>query len=758
MDLYNDSLVLFGGFDGKRWLNDLHTLEISSLVWKQVRVLGAAPQPRQYHTSEVIGSSLYIFGGYNGSHWLGDLVILDLNEMKWIYPRCKGESPSGKEGHSMAAIQNYLYVFGGWNGCSLSELHRLDTATMQWKRIEVQGYSPRVCGHSMTVVKNQLFVFGGFDGEDWENTLFVMDPEVPNPTWVTPEVVGSPAPRGYHSATIVNRYILVYAGYNGQYILGDLVALDTESFTWSVPDPCPGHFPTARNAHTMALYGSELFIFGGYNGSRDTNELHVLETAAFSSMHDDFREALYLNEWKDIKLVSPRGSCLVHSAVVKARCPLLYSSILQNNPGLPETRKTQLIEEELGYCCQKSLEVFCEYLYCDICKDQISQETRDDLLFLAVKYDLPRLKALCTTKILDFALPDSTLALDISSCLEAQELSDLTIQVDSQKFNLHKVIMSARCPYFSALLNSGMKETRTQKVRFDNFSAESFEHIVEWIYSDKFSPLFADKSIDLELGVNLLTASNLLGLQSLMRMTEIALLKILNLENVVTLFEVSFTLGAYKLKSYCLNLVLKEFEQTSSRREFSQLSEAALQEINEYLPPRMRRQASHSANFNQEAGLLKFETTQKPSDEPVMVSGHAALIQHVKTSCPVKKLTIRAKNPSSPTNIFPSELPTNALPSSNQQRLRMKTFKVRKPKVNLKISGVRPSGVPAPKFYTPKSAKKTIFKSPKRFLKAIHKEERKDPAPDFLVMGGRLRNTLKKTGMQICSSAGTLYP
>lgn len=42
----------------------------------------------------------------------------------------------------------------------------------------------------------------------------------------------------------------------------------------------------------MTLIESELYIFGGYNGTRDTNELHILETAAFSTMHEDMRQAI----------------------------------------------------------------------------------------------------------------------------------------------------------------------------------------------------------------------------------------------------------------------------------------------------------------------------------------------------------------------------------------------------------------------------------------------------------------------------------
>ena len=101
--------------------------------------------------------------------------------------------------------------------------------------------------------------------------------------------------RGYHSAVLFNKHILIYAGYNGKYILADIVALDIETLTWFLPDTCSGHFPTARNAHTMVLHGSQLYLFGGYNGSRDTNELHVLETSAFSSLHEDFRQVFNFN-------------------------------------------------------------------------------------------------------------------------------------------------------------------------------------------------------------------------------------------------------------------------------------------------------------------------------------------------------------------------------------------------------------------------------------------------------------------------------
>lgn len=569
MCVYQDSQVLFGGFDGKKWLNDLHILDMNSLVWTQPKVFGPSPQPRQYHTAEIIGNTLYIFGGYNGSAWLSDLITLDFDKMTWQLPKFKGDCPSAREGHSMCAVGKYLYLYGGWDGSALSDLYRLDTQELEWVKLEVSGPKPFLCGHSMTYVKDQFYLFGGFDGNNWVNNLYTFTIQDTKITCNKPRVIGVPVPRGYHSATLVNRYILIYAGYNGKYILGDLVALDTETFTWSVPDPCSGHFPAARNAHTMTLYGSELYMFGGYNGSRDTNELHVLETSAFSSLHDDLREGYHLDLWKDVKLVAHNGFCMIHSLILKSRCPILYSCLIEEHPDFLDLRARGVVAElEVGTCMKEGLSLFCEYLYSDLCTEQLGNRERDDLLYLAIRYDLPRLRGICfnSSSQIEGTLPDSMLAKRLKKSRKFEDLSDLTIVVEESEFKVHKIVMASRCPYFKAMLHSGMMESLQDRVVFNNFSANAFDLIVEWIYSDRFSPLFANQSMDLELGVNLLTAANMLNLQSLMRMTEIALEKLLDCDNVMTLYEISFTLGAQKLKSYCINLILRDFDRISMKK------------------------------------------------------------------------------------------------------------------------------------------------------------------------------------------------
>ena len=618
MSVYEDTLIVFGGYDGKKWLCDLHKFDINSLVWSQSTLNGYTPQPRQYHAAQIIDSNLYIYGGYNGSVWLKDLVVADLIEMKWKYPITYGNQPTAKEGLAMAAINRHLFVHGGWNGMPNGDLHKFDTVTNEWTFIRIEGFKPQLCGHSMTVVKDKLFIFGGFDGLIWVNNLYTLDPFKEH-SWLEPVVFGAPVARGYHSAVLFNKHILIYAGYNGKYILADIVALDIETLTWFLPDTCSGHFPAARNAHTMALHRSQLYLFGGYNGSRDTNELHILETSAFSSLHNDFRQAYGSTLWQDIILCNSISSQPVHSIILKSRVPLLYNQLLRNSPNFIETRNSSI---NIGAGSAESLRLFCEYLYCDLSREKITSEVVEELLYLAFKYNLHRLKALCLKVIYESneSIPDSLLAADIMKCKEEAELSDFTIFVKEKAFKVHRIVIAARCQYFRAFLKSGMKDSNKNSIQLHNLDPKAFEIIVEWMYSDKFLPLFTESSIDLQVGKELLNATDFLQLESLMRITEITLWKLIDSSNAFRMLEIECLFSTSQLKSYCVNYILRQFDKVSIQREIALISSDACEELSKYLPKRIIRHGGSS--LNNELVMVRYEKDEEIiNHEPVMVSG-----------------------------------------------------------------------------------------------------------------------------------------
>lgn len=67
-DAIDRQIYVFRGGNGKDYLNDLHSLDVDTLVWKKIKSKGGYnPPQRANHSSAVIKKKLYIFGGWDGS-------------------------------------------------------------------------------------------------------------------------------------------------------------------------------------------------------------------------------------------------------------------------------------------------------------------------------------------------------------------------------------------------------------------------------------------------------------------------------------------------------------------------------------------------------------------------------------------------------------------------------------------------------------------------------------------------------------------
>jgi hypothetical protein len=60
-------------------LSDKLTFNIPSII------RGEAPM-RQFHTASVIDNQMYVFGGGDGKYWLNDLLVFDLVNLEWSGP------------------------------------------------------------------------------------------------------------------------------------------------------------------------------------------------------------------------------------------------------------------------------------------------------------------------------------------------------------------------------------------------------------------------------------------------------------------------------------------------------------------------------------------------------------------------------------------------------------------------------------------------------------------------------------------------
>ncbi|KAG6680355.1 hypothetical protein I3842_13G037500 [Carya illinoinensis] len=189
----NRRIVMYGGWDGKRWLSDVYVLDTISLEWMELSVSGTLPPPRCGHTATMVEKRLLVYGGRGGGGpIMGDLwalkgLIEEENETPgWTQLKLPGQAPSPRCGHTVTSGGHYLLLFGGhgtggwlsrydiyYNDCTI-----LDRTSGQWKRLPTGNEPPPARAyHSMTCIGSRYLLFGGFDGKSTFGELWWLVPE-----------------------------------------------------------------------------------------------------------------------------------------------------------------------------------------------------------------------------------------------------------------------------------------------------------------------------------------------------------------------------------------------------------------------------------------------------------------------------------------------------------------------------------------------------------------------------------------------------
>ena len=196
---------------------------------------GTVPQPRSGHTAVNIGKSkIVVFGGLVDKQFISDLCVYDFENKLLFQPECSGNGSDGQVGpssrafHIAVAIDCHMFVFGGRSGSKrLGDFWVLDTDIWQWSELTSFGDlpSPRDFAAASAIGNRKIVMHGGWDGKKWLSDVYVFD--TISLEWMELSVSGSlPPPRCGHTATMVEKRMLVYGGRGGSGpIMGDLWAL-----------------------------------------------------------------------------------------------------------------------------------------------------------------------------------------------------------------------------------------------------------------------------------------------------------------------------------------------------------------------------------------------------------------------------------------------------------------------------------------------------------------------------------------------------
>jgi hypothetical protein len=292
-----DHMYVFGGItDTGDVLNDLYKIDTAGNFIK-INLSGATPPVRHYHSMVAIDSNIYIFGGFSS-----DFVPNDLYKIDTLLGSCEtinlsGVIPSARYGHSMVVIGDDIYIFGGYaSSGEVNDLYKIDTfgncEQINVGRDDGDNIPARRYGHSMVVIDNHMYVFGGMsspnedeigddeedddDDDDVLTDLYKIDINgISEKITLHGDDDNIPPVRYYHSMVVIGSNMYIFGGDDGDdgddgdsaanLVPNDLYEIDTDGNSTKIT--LNEETVTKRRKHTMVILGSNMYIFGGSDGS-----------------------------------------------------------------------------------------------------------------------------------------------------------------------------------------------------------------------------------------------------------------------------------------------------------------------------------------------------------------------------------------------------------------------------------------------------------------------------------------------------------
>lgn len=136
--------------------------------------------------------------------------------------------------------------------------------------------SPRLC-HSSVLHGSKMYIYGGHNTavdsqrfSEVKNDLFGYD--IATKTWSKCSVKNLPS-KTEHSSVVYKDNLYLYGGYSGYTFSNSTYMLNLTSGNHCALVKTTGEIPSGRSAHVGVTYGKKMYIFGGWDGQNQNNEL-----------------------------------------------------------------------------------------------------------------------------------------------------------------------------------------------------------------------------------------------------------------------------------------------------------------------------------------------------------------------------------------------------------------------------------------------------------------------------------------------------
>ena len=428
---HKNAIYVFRGGDGKDYLNDLHILDVNKMKWlseEQAAVSGDLPSRRANHSSAVVGRKLCIFGGWDGKKRLNDIFILDTDTLVWSKPAVTGRLPAPRAGMSFTSVNGFTFLFGGSgaHATCFNDIQVFDLENQKWLSVakeDLDGNDTKILDDGMgkssaefesrhgprEMTDNDYLVNRRYvvNGKGNTGQLNYTDDSNPNSYDCMDHhdvlLQGQgPAYRAGHTSTRVGRKIFLMGGSHGVEYKNDFFILDTDPLPLIEPPSLDsssefqknlcGYFNDSEFSDvTFLVDGREIFahkiilctqstyfdrIFK--SGFRESKEKQVLIEDCSADTFMVMMEYLYTGKAAKCSIQNGSGSSSSGT----------YPDI---NIDLERVRFVCDVMKAADQFCLDRLKQICEYHL----QSAVNKETVDELLDCAEMCNANRLQAIC---------------------------------------------------------------------------------------------------------------------------------------------------------------------------------------------------------------------------------------------------------------------------------------------------------------------------------------------------------------------------
>jgi len=267
-------MIVWGGYNGV-YLNTGGRYNPSTDSWTANSTGSNAPTARAAQTAVWTGSEMIVWGGFDGSAWLNTGRRYNPGTDSWTATTTTN-APTGRTVHTAVWTGSEMIVWGGGysTGSNFTYLNtggRYNPGTDSWTATSTANAPAARAYHTAVWTSSEMIVWGGCSGNpSCTNVLNTGQRYNPSTnSWTATSTTNAPAARAGHTGAWTGSEMIVWGGFNGMIDVSSDARYDPTTDTWTATSTIST--VDARELHTAVWTGSEMIVWGGVNNGAILN-------------------------------------------------------------------------------------------------------------------------------------------------------------------------------------------------------------------------------------------------------------------------------------------------------------------------------------------------------------------------------------------------------------------------------------------------------------------------------------------------------